>query len=357
MIKLHPRFVDAVRSASAPADLYESLQNAIELEHATIPTYLTGLYSLEPGENEAVREILKSIVIEEMLHMTIAANTLIAIGGSPEIDKPGFIPQFPGPLPMGIGDLTVSLAPFSLEQLKQYMKIELPEHPIDVPTVEAVAAGAEEYATIGEFYDAVIAKIEELGDGIFTGDPARQMVDNTWFPPDRLFAVTSVDTARRALTIIIREGEGTSTNPFDGEGEPAHYYRFEQIEAGGALVHRPGATPPYAFDKKNKPVVFDPAKVFPMETLAEGESYPEGSRSRIVTDLFDSAYTQLLRNLHDAFNGDPDHFGRAIGLMYQLRLLALDVVRTPNPSGSGTTGMTFRYQPLEPPLGAPFNSD
>ena len=60
-----------------------------------------------------------------MLHMTLASNLLNAIGGSPVIDKPEFIPTFPGPLPGGIDTgLIVHLAPFSMEQLETYLSIE-----------------------------------------------------------------------------------------------------------------------------------------------------------------------------------------------------------------------------------------
>jgi hypothetical protein len=39
------------------------------------------------------------VVIEEMLHMTIAANVLNAVGGHPAIDRPDFVPNYPEDLP------------------------------------------------------------------------------------------------------------------------------------------------------------------------------------------------------------------------------------------------------------------
>ena len=81
-----------------------ALQKAIELEHATIPTYLTAYYSLRPGTNREIATLLRSIIVEEMQHMTLAANLLNAVGGSPDINKPEFVPRYPGPLPMHIGD-------------------------------------------------------------------------------------------------------------------------------------------------------------------------------------------------------------------------------------------------------------
>ena len=41
--------------------------------------------------------------------MTIGCNILNAVGGTPGLNEPGFLPRYPGPLPMGIGDLAVPL--------------------------------------------------------------------------------------------------------------------------------------------------------------------------------------------------------------------------------------------------------
>nr|MCU0322110.1 ferritin-like protein [Chitinophagaceae bacterium] len=49
--------------------LKKHLQVAIELEHSTIPPYLCALYSIKEGTNVAASQIIRSVVIEEMLHM------------------------------------------------------------------------------------------------------------------------------------------------------------------------------------------------------------------------------------------------------------------------------------------------
>jgi hypothetical protein len=46
-----------------------------------------------------VSSTIKGVVIEEMLHMTIAANVLNAVGGHPAIDRPDFVPNYPEDLP------------------------------------------------------------------------------------------------------------------------------------------------------------------------------------------------------------------------------------------------------------------
>src|SRR5713226_4987828 len=103
MIRLRRSLIQGLDDPSpTPQAVRDALQNAVKLEHATIPVYLYGLFSLQQDKNAAISEILQSVVVEEMLHMTLASNVLNAVGGSPQIDQPGFIPIYPGPLPGGV---------------------------------------------------------------------------------------------------------------------------------------------------------------------------------------------------------------------------------------------------------------
>ena len=173
MARILQRFYFCVAHVARPAALHRFLQAAIELEHSTIPPYLTAYFTLKLGRNEEIAAIIRGIVIEEMLHMATAANVLLALGGSPQIDKPRFIPRYPGRLPMNVGDeVIVGLAKFSKELVYEtFMKIEEPEQPLDFPARAAVEAGVPEleFATIGEFYQAIIEKLRAFGDGIFVG--------------------------------------------------------------------------------------------------------------------------------------------------------------------------------------------
>ena len=44
------------------------LQQAVMLEHSTIPPYLCALYSIKEGTNLESAAIIQSVVMEEMLH-------------------------------------------------------------------------------------------------------------------------------------------------------------------------------------------------------------------------------------------------------------------------------------------------
>ena len=75
-------------------DLLDAVQTAIQLEHATIPLYLSALYQIKPNYNPELESILRNIVVEEMLHMAMACNMLIALGGEPNLTSDDFIPNF-----------------------------------------------------------------------------------------------------------------------------------------------------------------------------------------------------------------------------------------------------------------------
>src|SRR6476620_7067605 len=160
MIRIDRKVVAAVQAAKKREDLYPWLQNAIELEHSTIPPYLTAMFSLKPGANLEIGRLIRSIVLEEMLHMTIVGNILIAIGGHPAINVEKFIPKYPGPLPMSIGGsgFMVGIEAFSKPLVQNvFMVIEEPEHPIPVKTLELEAV--PDFATIGQFYAALKKKL------------------------------------------------------------------------------------------------------------------------------------------------------------------------------------------------------
>src|SRR5687768_2155841 len=163
MITLRPELVAVLSTGGVPA-ICDALQQAIELEHSTIPPYLYALYSLDENLNGEIADIIQSVAVEEMLHLTLAANVLNALGGDPVLDRPSFIPTYPGPLPGGVeNQLTVQLAPFSTSQLQTFLTIEEPEHPLDIPTAKFAPEVAAP-VTIGQFYTRIIAEINNLSN-------------------------------------------------------------------------------------------------------------------------------------------------------------------------------------------------
>ena len=236
---------------------------------------------------------------------------------------------------MSIGeDLVVGLKKFSLETLRDtFLRIEQPEIPLEFPVL--ADAEALQFKTIGMFYRALIAKIAELGDSIFAGARERQVVMSAGFPPDRLFPITGVETATRALRFILEDGEGTSSSPLDPSGEFAHYYRFAEISHERTLV--PIASDPgYAYGGDR--IVFVPNDVCDVPDNPKAADYPLGSFARGLIDDFNLAYSNVLRDLHIAFDGTPGHIGAANSTMVALRGLAEDALQLSIRRRAATSG-------------------
>jgi hypothetical protein len=324
VIEIQRSYLDAVRAASTPRDLHKSLQAAVVLELATIPPYLTAYFSMKPGTNDEVARLVRSVVTEEMLHLTIAANVLNAVGGRPVLDSRDAVPDYPSPLPMGTaGGLIVHLGPMSIAQTELFMAIEQPEDPI------AERPGSD-VVTIGDFYAAIIEKIKELGEPAFA-TPSAPQVTAPWFGSHQLFAVTDVASAARALDVVVEQGEGTTASPEDGdgEGELAHYYRFAEIKHGRRLVPDPTAEEGYSYS--GDPIIFDPAGVFPMIMDPEPEFYPAGTTAGRLTEEFARTFRHLLVALQKTFSGHPSALNDAMGVMYELRLQVIAMTTTADP--------------------------
>ena len=108
------------------ASLERHLQWAIQLELTTIPPYLCALYSIKDGHNLPAQALIRGVVMEEMLHVTLAANLLNAIGGTPRLAHADVVPRYPGKLPHSDGKLTVKLLPFSPAAIAAFRAIEHP---------------------------------------------------------------------------------------------------------------------------------------------------------------------------------------------------------------------------------------
>ena len=71
-------------------------------------------------------EVLSSVMVEEMLHLTLAANLLNAVGGRPRLDIPEMLPGYPHSLPHGDRSFEISLFRFGPEAIETFLKIEQP---------------------------------------------------------------------------------------------------------------------------------------------------------------------------------------------------------------------------------------
>jgi CDGSH-type Zn-finger protein len=331
-------------------DLRQHLQWAIALEHATLPPYMTALYSIKPGTNREATTAIASVLIEEMLHMTLAANVLNAIGGRPVLDAPDFLARYPTSLPHSADAFQVPLSRFSPATIETFMKIEKPEE-------QAAPPEADRFHTIGQFYRAIEEALKTLcatlGERrVFCGDPARQITPETlpYRGSGRIVAVSDLTSALEAIDEIEEQGEGLKHDEvWDGDRdmfhpereEVAHYFRYDEILKGRA--YRRGDTP--ASGPSGERFDVDWTAVYPMRDNPREADYPEGSPVRTAMRAFNRVYSDLLRDLHRAFDGEPSRLHATIAAMSELKAGAQALMQMPSGDGVTTAGPSFEFVP------------
>lgn len=313
---------DLLRIPSARRDrawLEESLQWAIRLELATIPVYLTGMWSIQ-DPHHVVRRNIKAIVVEEMLHMGWACNMLTTIGGTPVFNTPGTAPQYPGILPGGVRPrLRLWLAGLSRAMVRSvYMEIETPDH----DPVQTFLGRS--YPTIGAFYKAIKAAFVQLPACAVTGE--RQLSHLML----GLTPITSREEACAAIDVIMEQGEGTVQEPFPSSDPTtrAHYYRFAEFYYGRRLEQTSGA---WGYTGE----VVDLPSTFPMAEVPRG--------GYLESRCFDLAYTRILDDLQLAWErGDASLLLNSVSHMMLLGDMARELMQIPLPSGQGVYGPSFQ---------------
>jgi hypothetical protein len=219
-------------------DLRDHLQLAIQVEVATIPPYLYALYSIkDPATTSA--KYLRSVATEEMLHATLMANILLAVGGEPRFYGPEVLPTHPSPWPNKIPELILNLEACTHDVVETtFLGIEAPGRP-EAPTQP------DRYESQGQFYHALEQAILRLAAEIdlFT-DPQtdRQLHDASGYMSVKyddeksggLIVIDSVETAFAATEIAIHQGEGVQEARFadPDHRELTHYAKFLNLTDG-----------------------------------------------------------------------------------------------------------------------------
>lgn len=334
--------------------LHAYLYAALQLEHATIPPYLTALYSIHQGTNLDAFMVIRVVAVEEMLHLTLAANVMNATGGTPDLTRSDFVPSYPAYLPDGEDDFQVDLQRFSPEAVETFLNIErpaaAPEEEARVvanhnPRSALLAAPddrAERFYSIGEFYEEIERGLDhlhgELGDDLFCGDPQRQITPEYYYSGGgEVVPVKDLDSSKAALALIAEQGEGHGGEIFDEEGEISHYYRFEQLKLG--RHYQPGDEPG---TPSGPELSVDWDAAYPVKrncVLDDMRDAPELHRGAAA---FNQQYADFLGLLTRAYAGEPALLIDAVAEMFRLRDAMLGLIRYPIPGREGlTAGPTF----------------
>ena len=294
--------------------LFSALCEAAELEHNVLCLYLYAASSLKRTEEEGVtagqleaiarwRRVILGVALEEMTHLTLVSNIMVAIGASPSFMRPDF-PVSPGYYP---ADLVIELAPFELGTVEHFVYLERPaaredvqdgasfphrEHYVRRAPVGPLMPHASDYPTVGGLYREIRRSIETLCESVgeekfFSRDTARQIGPLDSQLPG-LTLVTDRASAVRALDTIVTQGEGALTE------EGSHFARFQAIaiEYQEILKNDPTFVP-------GRPVARNPVMRRPL--APEGRVWIRNPLAVRCVDVADALYTFMLRVLVQVF--------------------------------------------------------
>ena len=354
----------AVRNEDARQTLGTLLQSALQLEFATIPTYLSAAFSLRANLNRAIYELILRAAVEEMLHFTAVANLMNAIGIAPGIVDA--VPKYPHGLTVLEPPLQLDLRTFSFDHIeKLFMRIEAPEDPIHYE----MFAAEDRPKTIGQFYADIIEiidsdRIPDLFKNAASDAYKQRSVTPTFQPiayinnqdtntyplkADIDFRITDRTSAVRHLSWIIDQGEGAAPlDPLALEGIPGHYYRFESILKSHYLVKNENAPRKYSFSGGDLP--FDPAGVYEFDANAKVADYAAHPLVQRQMKRFNVIYTSMINSLQEAFNcPSPQQqdqaaaaYDQAVSQMRQLPSVASAIVQKAQEGGI-KGGLPFEY--------------
>ncbi len=261
----------------------EALQQAVELELATIPTYLYTYYSinrawstkiptsgrskltprqklvkaieadLKRGEKNKAESlalkiqiyankaaaVIMSVVVEEMLHLALVSNVKQAIIGPPLIfgKSPVYTAHLPGHTP----EFPINLSKLTKNQLVTFLKIESPK-----PFTEGgpdTDRKALHYKTIGEFYAIIEECVLNSFPGSYDNDRPQLVPGKNYYGQNNtdtlyyneahepqftnaddsgdLVHVVDCTSALKAMEEIVEQGEGHEKGDhLDKQGNP-----------------------------------------------------------------------------------------------------------------------------------------
>lgn len=344
-------------------ELSKWLHTAMTLELSTIPLYMTPLISIKPGKNRVPANILRGVMMEEMLHLSLAGNLLSAIGGRACFTADN-VPSFPLALAFNgkrfkDREFEANLGPFSPANIETFTQIELPEGWGEHPELAAVQQIDVPGYTIGEFYEALSNKLETLcktygPTAVFSGNVEHQLgLDYYWGGGGSPIVITDLASARRAIQVIVTQGEGSRHNVYDDDqqyfsqpNEVSHFFRFREIQFG--RHYQAGDNPHQA--PTGQAFEVDYNEVYPILSNPKSTDYALDPAMSALNEQFNHLYSLMLYQIAEALNGAAGAMYTAIlNSMHDMTATALTMVATPianDPQGRNGAPSFEWIQPL-----------
>ncbi len=364
-------------------DLIAHLKAAAQVELSTVPLYLYATYSVKTrgysqwAAGASAQRTMIGIAIEEMLHLTLVRNLLIAVGDTDfRLYDPKVIPTYPAPMLKRTPELCLRLRKLSTDQVQNtFMQIELPATPPGTALGEI-----EPYHSLGEFYK----RIEDaLGTLVIDWGTAKKDLWKFQYHraywnqnggSDQPLLIVDKDSAIQAMKVIVDQGEGAPTdhgylpdpivrdlNEFPpeelGKWQASHYTKFSDIAKGldgiGVVLDDNGKQK-YTIDDEEViwPVLDDPdLRTVSADQPVKGLMEFSNAVYSYVLALLDVIYRTPMEALPSS---DADPFTESVRYGYERGFIAVMqgvlypvcdlLVRTPLVAGGPTNaGPPFQY--------------
>lgn len=244
--------------------------------------------------------MFRDIAVEEMMHLAVINDLLIAVGAAPNFDRT----NFPHNCSYYMPDLQIELQRFSEPLIRHFVAVEQPSGgtlPLLVnPEVGVRVAGNRDNRigpdpydldSQGDIYGLIYRGLhtltERLGeDEVFIGpEPTaalRAFLEYSGWEPIR-----DLSSAERALDRVVEQGEGGT-----GEAEESHFHRFSSVleEYLELRARYPGFEPAL-------PVLANPFGRTPPEASSGPINLIDDHFAVHVSDLFNEVYGAMLQVL------------------------------------------------------------
>jgi hypothetical protein len=239
------------------SQLIYALTEAVALEHVLMCQYLfaaaslkTHLSELDDSDRkyfqlERIRywkRKLTEVAREEMQHLAMAMNLLVAVGGAPTFERPNFPNEnlyYKDRLPDGTyRGLLMSLdnfsgrgaSPFSV--IDRFIRFESPQKPVPGTRLLEGIPPANMYDTVGQLYRAIkdaFGRIPnvlvDVSDQYDPHDEGNESVRLRYRPPVKVIVTTPTE-AQDVIDQIINQGEGYTPKSVDLR---SHYEIFQRV--------------------------------------------------------------------------------------------------------------------------------
>lgn len=213
-------------------DVQRHAQAAVSVELYTVPFYTTVMTSIKDTNSEAYN-IIRGVLIEEMMHMQLAANLCLALDTTPNFQIPSYdIPVWfvnPGAV------LDVDMWHLNDKSIGAMLAIETPESTLGTKDVTPSGNTSPNYpySSIGEMYNALLFGIKEVNQ--FGWSIKNQQA--RWAAQGYEQIIRNIDDATKAVEAIEAQGEGGHADGGPANSSflavPAQYQMDNRVPVGG----------------------------------------------------------------------------------------------------------------------------